>query len=128
MLVRETPHGFHRDSGALWRRKWKNIKSMNKHKHAASHATGKLAEDAHALLTATADVTGEKVAEARKRLAAALEDVKDIAGQVRNKTVECVKAADEAVHEHPYQAMVIGVGGGALIGFFVARPGSRNGD
>jgi ElaB/YqjD/DUF883 family membrane-anchored ribosome-binding protein len=103
-------------------------KNMNQHKHAANHAVGKLAEDAHALMAATADVAEEKVTAARQRLAVALENVKDIAGQVRNKTVECVKAADEAVHEHPYQAIAIGVGVGALIGLFVARRGSRNGD
>jgi ElaB/YqjD/DUF883 family membrane-anchored ribosome-binding protein len=100
---------------------------MTKHKNAANHAASKLAEDAHALVLATADVAEEKVAEARKRLAAALENVKDLAQQVRNKTVECVKATDEAVHEHPYQAIAIGLGVGALIGCFMARRGSRNG-
>jgi ElaB/YqjD/DUF883 family membrane-anchored ribosome-binding protein len=101
---------------------------MNKHKHAENHATGKLAEDAHALMDATADVAGEKVVEARKRLAAALENFKNIAGQVRNKTVECVKAADEAVHENPYKAIAIGVGLGTVIGFLAARRRSANGD
>ena len=37
---------------------------------------GTLAEDARALMAATADVAGEKVSEARKRLAAALESGK----------------------------------------------------
>jgi ElaB/YqjD/DUF883 family membrane-anchored ribosome-binding protein len=48
-----------------------------------SNDIGQLAEDAHALLTATADVAGEKVGEARKRLAAALESAKQIGGRVR---------------------------------------------
>ena len=39
-----------------------------------------LAEDARALMAATADVAGEKVGEARKRLAAALDRAKEIAG------------------------------------------------
>ena len=39
---------------------------------------GTLAEDARALMAATADVAGEKVGEARKRLAAALERAKEI--------------------------------------------------
>jgi ElaB/YqjD/DUF883 family membrane-anchored ribosome-binding protein len=42
--------------------------------------------------------------------------------------VEGAKAADEAVHEHPYQAIAIGVAIGALIGYFVARRCSRNND
>jgi len=39
---------------------------------------GQLAEDASALLTATADVAGDKVAEARKRLEAELESGKEL--------------------------------------------------
>jgi ElaB/YqjD/DUF883 family membrane-anchored ribosome-binding protein len=101
---------------------------MNKHTHATSHDAGQLAEDAQALMAATADVAGEKIGEARNRLAAALERAREIAGNVRDKAVKGAKAADEAVHEHPYQAIAIGVGIGALIGFFAARRCSRNCD
>jgi len=89
---------------------------------------GQLAEDARALMAATADVAGEKVSEARQRLAAALESGKEIYGRVREKAVEGVKAADEVVHEHPYQAIGIAFGVGALIGYLVSRRCSRNGD
>jgi ElaB/YqjD/DUF883 family membrane-anchored ribosome-binding protein len=90
---------------------------------------GTLAEDARALMAATADVAGEKVGEARERLAAALEHAKEIAGRVRDKAVRTApKAADEAVHEHPYKAIAIGAGVGSIIGFIVARRCSRNGD
>ena len=87
-----------------------------------------LAEDARALLNATADVAGEKVGEARKRLSAALESGKAIACRVRDQAVAGAKAADEAVHEHPYQAIAIGVGLGAVLGYLLARRGSRNCD
>ena len=87
-----------------------------------------LAEDARALMAATADVAGEKVSEARKRLVAALDSAKEIAGRVRDKAVEGAKAADEAVREHPYQAIAIGVGVGAILGYIVARRCSRNCD
>ena len=89
---------------------------------------GQLAEDARALMAATADVAGEKVGEARKRLAAALESGKEMYGHVREKTVESARAADEALHEHPYQAIGIALGVGALIGYLVARRCSRNND
>jgi ElaB/YqjD/DUF883 family membrane-anchored ribosome-binding protein len=69
-----------------------------------------------------------KVSEARKRLAAALEQGKEIYGRVREKAVEGVKATDEAVHEHPYPAIGIALGVGALVGYLVARRCSRNGD
>ena len=100
---------------------------MNKQTHAVSDAMGTLAEDARNLMTATADVAGEKVGEARKRLAAALERSKEIYGRVREKAVEGAKAADEAVHEHPYQAIGIALGVGAILGYLVSRRCSRNG-
>ena len=100
---------------------------MDKPIQVTSDDMGTLAEDARALLAATADVAGEKVGEARKRLAAALDSAKEIAGHVREKAVEGVKAADETVREHPYQAIGIAVGVGALIGYLAARRCSRNG-
>jgi ElaB/YqjD/DUF883 family membrane-anchored ribosome-binding protein len=101
---------------------------MNKHTEETSSDTGSLAEDARALMAATADVAGEKVGEARKRLAAALERAKEIAARVRDKAVQGAKAADEAVHEHPYQAMVIALGVGVFIGYLAARRCSRSND
>jgi ElaB/YqjD/DUF883 family membrane-anchored ribosome-binding protein len=86
---------------------------------------GTLAEDARALMTATADVAGEKVSEARKRLAAALESGKELYGRVRDKTVEKARAVDETVHEHPYQAMGIALGVGVLLGVLITRRSYR---
>jgi ElaB/YqjD/DUF883 family membrane-anchored ribosome-binding protein len=108
--------------------KKKESKTMEKQTQAVSDAMGTLAEDARALMTATADVAGEKVSDARKRLAAALESGKEIYGRVKAKAVEGAKAADEAVHEHPYQAIAIGVGVGALLGYLIARRCSRSCD
>ena len=101
---------------------------MNKETQAVTNDIGQLAEDARALMTATADVAGEKVGEARKRLAAALERAKQIAATVRDKAVAGAKATDEAVHEHPYKAIAIGVGVGAILGFLIARRCARNCD
>jgi ElaB/YqjD/DUF883 family membrane-anchored ribosome-binding protein len=94
---------------------------MNKETQATTHDVGQLAEDARALMAATADVAGEKVGEARKRLAAALESAKHIAANVRDKAVAGAKVADQTVRENPYQAIAIGVGVGAVIGYLVAR-------
>ena len=101
---------------------------MNPTTPVVSHDLGQLAEDAQALMTATADVAGEKVSEARKRLAAALESAKKIGGCVRDKTVEGAKVVDQKVHENPYQAIAIGVGVGAILGYLLARRCSRNCD
>ena len=101
---------------------------MDKQTQVTRNDMGTLAEDARALMAATADVAGEKVGEARNRLAAALERGKEIYGRVREKAVEGAKAADEAVHQHPYQAIGIAFGVGALIGYLAARRCSRKGD
>jgi ElaB/YqjD/DUF883 family membrane-anchored ribosome-binding protein len=94
---------------------------MNKETQTTTHDVGQLADDARALMAATADVAGEKVGEARKRLAAALESAKHIAANVRDKAVAGAKVADQTVRENPYQAIAIGVGVGAVIGYLVAR-------
>ena len=101
---------------------------MNQETKSTGNDIGQLAEDARALMSATADVAGEKVGDARKRLAAALDRAKEIGGCVRDQAAAGAKAADKAVHEHPYQAIAIGVGVGALLGFLIARRCSRNCD
>ena len=108
---------------------------MNKQTQAISHDLGQLAEDARALIAATADVAGEKVSDARKRLAAALDSGKTIFGRVKAKAIEGGKATDQALHEHPYPVIGIAFGigitfgvGAALLGYLVARRCSRNGD
>jgi ElaB/YqjD/DUF883 family membrane-anchored ribosome-binding protein len=101
---------------------------MNQETQAVRDDLGKLAEDASALMAATADVAGEKVGQARQRLAAALESAKVIAGNVRDRAVAGAKATDEAVHSHPYQAIAIGVGIGVLAGYLLGRRCSRSCD
>ena len=94
---------------------------MNKETHTTHNDIGSLAEDARALMSATADVAGEKVGDARKRLASALDRAREIAGNVRDKAVAGAKVTDQTIRENPYQAVAIGVGVGAIIGFMLAR-------
>ena len=101
---------------------------MDKQKQAVGDNISTLAEDARALMAATADVAGDKIGEARKRLAAALESGKEIYGRVREQAVEGAKVADQTVRENPYQAMAIGIGVGAIIGYLLGRRCSRNGE
>ena len=101
---------------------------MKTNTQATHNDIGTLAEDARALMAATADVAGEKVGDARKRLAAALEQGKEIYGRVREKAVEGARAADEAVRERPYQAIGIALGVGVLAGYLLARRCTRDSD
>lgn len=97
---------------------------MDNTNESTTNDLGTLAEDARALMAATADVAGEKVGDARKRLAAALESGKRMLGQVKDKAVAGAKATDAAVHQHPYLAIGIAAGVGALVGFLIARRSS----
>jgi ElaB/YqjD/DUF883 family membrane-anchored ribosome-binding protein len=101
---------------------------MSKETEDLTNDLGQLAEDAQALMAATADVAGDKVAAARKRLAAALDSAKTIAGNVRDKAVAGAKVADQKVRENPYQAIAIGVGVGVVVGYLLGRRCSRNND
>jgi ElaB/YqjD/DUF883 family membrane-anchored ribosome-binding protein len=56
-----------------------------------------------------------------------VEQGKELVGTVRNKAVAGAKATHKAVNEHPYKAIGIALGVGALIGFFLARSSSKSG-
>jgi len=99
---------------------------MNKQTQALSNEMAQLAEDAHALVNATAGVAGEKVGEARIRLAAALERGREIYGCVRGRALDSVHAADEAMHEHSYEAIAIGIGVGVIVGYLLAHRCNAN--
>ena len=88
---------------------------------------GTLAKDARSLITATTDVASQKFGEARQRVVETVESAKQTAGRVRDQAVDYAKAADKAMHAHPYRAVGIAVGVGAILGFLVSRRGSRNG-
>ena len=94
---------------------------MTEQEKAISNDMDELVEAVHALMAATADVAGDKVAEARKRLATALQSGKGVFGRAREKAIEGARVANEALHEHPYKAVAIGVGVGMLSGLLLAR-------
>ena len=82
-----------------------------------------LAEDAQALLAATAHVAEDKVIEARKRLTTALEKGRDAWDFARDKAVEGARVTDEAIRNNPYQVIGVAFGVGALLGFLLTRRG-----
>src|SRR5262249_42193177 len=99
------------------------IKIMRTMKRHSTHDAASLVEDAQALLVATAHLTEEKVAEARKRLAAAIDKGREAWEAVQEKAVAGAKATDEAIREHPYRALGLAFGLGAIVGFLVRRRG-----
>lgn len=80
-----------------------------------------LADDARALISATADAAGDQISDARTRVAAALESGREIYGQVLEKGLEGARAADRTLRRNPYEAVAIALGVGALIGYLFGR-------
>ena len=89
---------------------------------------GTLAKDARSLINATTEVASQKFGEARQRVVEKVESAKETASRVRDQAEDYAKATDEAVRQHPYQALGIAFGVGAILGYLVSRRGSRNGD
>ena len=87
-----------------------------------------LAEDARALMAATANVAEDQVVQARQRLAAALKRGQQVYDRVRDEAVAELEATDQTVHEHPYPAIGLAFGVGVVLGYLAFRRCSRNGD
>ena len=90
-------------------------------KNAVAHEFQNLKEDAQALLAATADVAGERVAEARHRVTTALAKGRETWHHLQENAIEHAKATDECIREHPYQTIGIAFGLGTLVGFLLSR-------
>jgi ElaB/YqjD/DUF883 family membrane-anchored ribosome-binding protein len=79
-------------------------------------------------MNATAEVGGDRISEARKRLAAALDSAGKMLVRAKEKAVEGAKATDKVIHEKPYQAIFVALGVGLLIGYLSGRRHTRSGD
>jgi ElaB/YqjD/DUF883 family membrane-anchored ribosome-binding protein len=81
--------------------------------------------DAEALMKATADQGGEKIAAVRARVAESLDHAKasmaDAQAALRQRTKAAAKATDEYVHDKPWNAVGIAAGVGLLVGLLIGR-------
>ncbi len=59
--------------------------------------------------------------ESVNEISALVDQGKELAENVRDKALSSVKATHKAVQAHPYKAIGIALGVGAIIGFFLAR-------
>jgi ElaB/YqjD/DUF883 family membrane-anchored ribosome-binding protein len=75
--------------------------------------------DAEDILKVTADQTGEKIASLRARIKERMLDAAEAV--LVDKTRAAARAADDYVHESPWQAVGIGAGVGFLVGFILGR-------
>jgi len=80
-----------------------------------------LLHEAEQALSDNAGVTGDKFAELRDRLRTALDSGRDAFERLRAEAAHRARQADQAVHEHPYYAMGLAAGIGAVIGILLSR-------
>ena len=99
---------------------------MSKHRKEVTNGMDTLVEDARALVAATSEVAGEKVAEARQRLSTALERGKEIYSDAQDKAIAGAKAGDEFVRNNPYAMIGIAAGVGTLFGYLLSRRNGRS--
>lgn len=88
---------------------------------ALRHDATTLADNARALLTATAEVTDEKIASARARLESALDRAHDFMDEAKDKVKDRARAADTVVRSHPYESLAVAFGVGTLLGCLLGR-------
>lgn len=86
-----------------------------------SNEINKLAEKAEALVTATANIAGDEIGDARTRLAAALTRGKEIYSRVQEKENECSGALKKTINGHVFETIALALGLGALIGYASSR-------
>ena len=81
--------------------------------------------DAEELLRATASQAGEKVSAARERIQASLATAKvkltEAARALLERTKLAARAADDYVHENPWQAVGIAAAAGLVLGVLISR-------
>ena len=89
---------------------------MSKNTQAVRDDVNVLAEDARALMAATANVAEEQVVQARQRLATALKRGQNVYERVRDEAVAELEATNQTVHQYPYPAIGLAFGVGVLLG------------
>jgi ElaB/YqjD/DUF883 family membrane-anchored ribosome-binding protein len=92
---------------------------MSRHKRKARGDLETISGYARDLMTATADLSGKKVDEARKRLNDALEQGKEKYNEVRDQALSSLRVADDFICDNPHAAVGIGVFVGVVIGFLL---------
>ena len=80
-----------------------------------------VAQDAEALIKATAGDVNERTREARARLSKAVESAKETALDLQERAAEKAKLADEVVRSHPYETIGVAFGVGLLFGVLFGR-------
>ena len=90
-----------------------------------THDLRAVIDDAEELLKNTADLSGEKIATLRQKVAARLEvaraNLKNTEEIVREKSRQCADLTDQYVKENPWKAVGIAGVAGLVLGLLLGR-------
>lgn len=78
-------------------------------------------QDAEALARVTAGDVGDKVREARARLASSLEKARHSFDHLQEEALVKAREADKIIRAHPYESAGIAFGAGIVLGVLLGR-------
>lgn len=84
-----------------------------------------LLEEAEHAVSATGDVSLDKIDSLSARLAAAEHKLSSFYGRARGTVVDGARRFDDTVRARPYQSLAIAAGVGVLLGLLMSRSRSR---
>jgi len=87
-----------------------------------------LAADAGVLADSTVNAACKRYEEARNGSVAFWRSGKVITGIASKRAAKVVRAADKTMHNNPYQAILISIGVGSLLGYVLAHTSGCNTD
>jgi ElaB/YqjD/DUF883 family membrane-anchored ribosome-binding protein len=81
--------------------------------------------DAEALIKATSNQTGDKIAAVRERAEQSMREARhkleEIEGNVVDRTKAAAKATDQLVHDKPWQSVALATAVGVMLGMLISR-------
>ena len=87
-----------------------------------------LAADAGVLMDSTTNAACKRYEEARQGIAAVSDRGKEIYSKASKRYAKVIKTADKAMHNNPYQAILISIGVGSLLGYLIAHTSGCSSD
>lgn len=81
----------------------------------------KIADDAQVLLDATANMVGDNVSDARRRLTEALDKGKQMWNEAQENALQGVRATDQVIRDNPYKSIAIALCVGAITSCLLFR-------
>jgi ElaB/YqjD/DUF883 family membrane-anchored ribosome-binding protein len=98
---------------------------MYRCRRAISHDLGALSDDMRSLMTATAELAGNQIDQARRRLNSTMIAGKELSSRYYGKAAHAARTTGQVVKDHPYQSIGVALALSALMGVWWRRRSER---